>query len=398
LEPNTPLESLFERYVNNTCTEHEINSLLQYFGSANEADLRALIKQALNEADSVVIDRNEHLSELFINIKKNIPDFQTIELPVRHTSYRWYWASAAAVLLIACSVVFVVFDKNKLQQVAQRKALKEVIVPGGNKATLTLADGSKIMLDDATKGEIAEQAGISITKTADGQIVYTTSNSNSEASGSKLTYNTIETPIGGQYQINLPDGTKVWLNAASSLKYPTQFAANERRVELTGEGYFEVAKKGEGKKIPFIVKTASQTVEVLGTHFNINSYMDENCTKTTLLEGSVRVSQNATTKLLHPGQQSIVKSNSFEVEKVDIESEIAWKNGYFDFKEDIESIMKKLSRWYDIHVVYKMDKDPSLMFGGKVSRSKNIYAVLSIIEETGNVHFKVEGRRVTVMK
>lgn len=209
-------------------------------------------------------------------------------------------------------------------------------------------------------------------------------------------YNLIETPRAGQYQINLPDGTKVWLNAASSLRYPSRFSGSKRIVALTGEGYFEVAKN---KQHPFVVKTDRQEVQVLGTHFNINSYTDESSTNTTLVEGSVRVTTlDGKNRLLKPGEQSQLKGDEIEVSDVDTENVLSWKNGDFVFKgDDFKSIMRKISRWYDVEVIYQGDFD-DLKFGGYISRTKNISSVLSIMESTGKVHFNIKDKRITVSR
>jgi transmembrane sensor len=276
------------------------------------------------------------------------------------------------------------------------------VEPGDNEALLTLADGTKISLSAAATGAVAKQAGIEIVKTKDGQLIYNlnkTSGTTDESGANE--YNIISTPKGGQHQINLQDGTRIWLNAASSLKFLPDFAdLKERRVELIGEAYFEVSKD---KKRPFRVVTlqngTTQIVEVLGTHFNINNYEDENSTKTTLVEGSVRILTDANQpKVLKPGQQSILKNNAIVIETVDTEDAIAWKNGNFIFNdENLESIMRKISRWYDVEVYYQ-DKLPQASFLGTFSRSKNLSTLLKSLESAGKVHFKIEGRRITVMK
>lgn len=269
--------------------------------------------------------------------------------------------------------------------------------PGGNKATLTLANGQEINLSDAANGDLVKQQGISITKAADGQLVYHVSDKDNAHTG-QPEYNTITTPKGGQYQIVLPDGSKVWLNAASYLKFPSTFARLvNRKVELSGEAYFEVAKD---KAHPFIVESNKQTVEVLGTHFNISSYPDEQLIKTTLLEGSVSVNKSGTKEsaLLKPGEQLQLSSNNMEIVAVDVQSEVAWKNGYFKFKDDrIEDIMQQLSRWYNIEVKYEGATTEEL-YSGRISRFKNISQVLNMIEDAQSVHFKIEGRRITVTK
>ncbi|WP_159451628.1 FecR family protein [Pedobacter africanus] len=285
----------------------------------------------------------------------------------------------------------------------KRSTYASDVKPGGNKATLTLANGKKISLTDAENSTITEQLGVKITKTANGQLVYTLLGQ-TDAFNKKLAtqFNTIETPTGGQYQINLPDGTSVWLNAASSLKYPVMFDKAQRRVELSGEGYFEVSKD---KKRPFVVATAKYEVEVLGTHFNVNSYRDEALSKTTLLEGSVRINAIAKKKetpgsgiLLLPGQQAVLSDEANKVLAVDTEEAVAWKNGYFLFNEEsLESIMKKIERWYGVDVQYK-DKPESIQFMGRVSRSKNISAVLKALETAGNVRFEITGKKVYVTK
>lgn len=324
---------------------------------------------------------------------------------LRQTVFRkgWWMAAASVLLAVGLSVYFYQAG-NPFQ--SRQSAYVNDVKAGGNKAFLTLADGTRISLTDAKNGALAQQSGIQITKTAEGKLIYNTSfkrpaSLSPQGRGGKAgegqdNFNTIETPKGGQYQVILPDGTKVWLNAASSLKYPTYFAGNVRKVILQGEAYFEVV---HNKQQPFQVGTSKQTVEVLGTHFNINSYLDDGNTQTTLLEGSVRVNAQ-TNVVLKPGQQSVLNTkNEIKVRPANLETVMAWKNGDFIFKdENLENIMAQITRWYDVDVVYE-DLDPkSVKLGGWVSRSKNLSAVLKIIESIAKVHFKVEGRRVTVMK
>lgn len=288
------------------------------------------------------------------------------------------------------------YSNNASNQVATNNSTIRNFIPG-NKAILTLANGAKISLTDAADGEVARQSGISITKTKSGNIVYASA-SDKIPKNPAAVFNTIATPRGGEYQIRLPDGTKVWLNAATSLTYPVQFTGNERRVTLNGEAYFEVA---HDRTRPFKVFTQNQEVEVLGTHFNINSYDDESATRTTLLEGSVKVSKlnTVTGVVLKPGQLSVLNANSLKVEAADVESELDWKNGYFIFNEEsLSTIMKKVSRWYDVDVIYDQHASNSAQrFGGIVSRSKKITDVLKTMERTGEVHFKTDGRKVIVL-
>lgn len=311
----------------------------------------------------------------------------------------------AAVLFIVASVGIVYLNIRHNDRSSNPDFSKNNdVVPGGNKAFLTLADGSKISLTDAANGELVKQEGLVIKKTADGQLVYTLAEAAPGADNGALSFNTIETPKGGKYQINLPDGTRVWLNAASSLRYPTQFKGT-RTVELSGEGYFEVAKikDNTAKRVPFVVKSKGQEVEVLGTHFNINSYPDEDDVKTTLVEGAVKVKKDrsvavgVSTIILKPGEQSQLTEKSLNVKQVDIEAILAWRAGDFLFDgEDLKSIMRKVSRWYDVDVIYKGEFD-NLRFGGLISRSKNISSVLGIMESTGRIHFIIEGKQITVL-
>lgn len=294
-----------------------------------------------------------------------------------------YWISAAAiVLLVVGSLLFVDHRSKPVESAPQ---LTDVPA-GGNRAILTLADGSKIDLDDTHSGAVAMQEGVSISKTADGQLVYEVTRTNDLSS---QLYNTIETPNGGQYQVRLPDGTRVWLNAASTLRYPASFhAGKERRVELSGEAYFEVAHNA---KQPFIVSTNKQDVKVLGTRFNVNSYQDENVITTTLEEGSVQVSANGSSKIITPGEQTLFDGEQLVAQKADLTTALAWKNGRIYFRDaDIESIMRQVARWYDVAVVYK-SAVPAGKFNGGVSRKANLSEIMKILE-LNDIHFILENQ------
>ncbi len=314
----------------------------------------------------------------------------------------WPYVAAAAVILIVMSLGlhFYSDSSNVLKKHYVKK--QNDIAPGSNKAILTLADGRKISLTDATSGELASQSGINITKTADGQLLYTIADVNPPSE--HPVFNTIETPKGGQYQIVLPDGSKVWLNAASSLKFPVSFASlKERHVELKGEAYFEVAKQ---KSHPFIVSTDKQKIEVLGTHFNVNAYADESVAKTTLLEGSVEVwstsseSRNKSMKIkLTPGEQSVLSANGIDVIQVDTEEAIAWKQGYFRFyDENLESIMRKISRWYNVDVYWEDNSVKKESFAAVTTRFENVSKLLKMLEQTGDAKFEVEEGRIKISK
>src|SRR5215217_528273 len=306
---------------------------------------------------------------------------------------RRLWYSIAAVASIAVIIMGVWFFNSRYSSNVTQDtelAYHNDVAPGKNGATLTLANGQRIAINDALTGNIASQSGVKISKTADGELIYDITAAEKGATA----YNTLATTRGEQIRLRLPDGSLVFLNAASSLKYPTSFAnMNERSVELNGEGYFEVAKD---KAHPFIVQTDRQKVEVLGTHFNINSYADEAGTRTTLVEGSVRVSVNGHKEVLKPSQQSLLYDGAIKVQPANVEEVVAWKNGDFVFNgEPLQDIMRKLSRWYNIDVVYKGDVANEL-YTAKISRNKNISEVIQLLEQAESVHFKIEGRRVIV--
>ncbi|WP_316790447.1 FecR family protein [Pedobacter frigoris] len=308
--------------------------------------------------------------------------------------FRW---AAAAIFLVALSLALL-FNHNAEPEKKHVRFANDV-KPGGDKAVLTLADGSKISLTDVKTGAIASEQGIEIIKTKDGQLIYNIAGNSKVAPG---TVNVITTPRGGQYQLIMPDGTKVWLNAESAIGFSPAIASTRlREVELSGEAYFEVAKTHR----PFVVKTSRQTVKVLGTHFNINSYKDEPVDQTTLYEGSVLVTasnkmvseQQLDKVYLVPGQQSVVRNYALIVSPANMEEALAWKNGNFVFaNERIESIMRKIARWYDVEVIYE-GKITENDFVGSISRFKKVSEVLNLLELTQGVHFKIEGRRITVM-
>jgi ferric-dicitrate binding protein FerR (iron transport regulator) len=270
-----------------------------------------------------------------------------------------------------------------------------VVAPGTTKAMLILADGTKIELTEAKIGEVANDGTVSIRKTANGQLIYDLSNLAEDNSG-MIKYNTIETPRGGEYHVILPDGTLVWLNSASSLKFPTRFSGMTREVTLVGEAYFEVF---HNNKQPFHVHVKDTKVGVLGTHFNVSAYEDDNGVTTTLLEGSVSVSKNKKEFVLKPGQQSVTADNTDRiiVKGADIEQVMAWRNGYFRFNdEEIGSILKKVSRWYDVDIENRTTRKGQRL-GGISSRSKSLKDLMDQLEKVSDLHFKIEGRRIIVL-
>ncbi|TZF82117.1 DUF4974 domain-containing protein [Pedobacter sp. BS3] len=305
-----------------------------------------------------------------------------------------FWRVAvAAMLIIALSFAgYFIINHNPQQQFAKTKSTNDV-APGGNKAILILANGRKINLSDGPDNELVNQNGIKIYKKAGGQLVYDLTSSAKEPQNLHG-YNTIQTPAGGQYQVNLSDGTRVWLNAESSIHFPIAFTGKERKVSITGEAYFEVAHNASK---PFKVVSRDQEIKVLGTQFNVMAYNNEATVKTTLLKGSVAIKNAANSIVLKPGEQAETTLSAIRlVNDPDIDNAIAWKNGKIQFFDaDIQSIMRMLSRWYNVEIEYQ--GIPASRFGGSVSRSKNLSEVLNILEATGYVHFKIQGRRVIVM-
>ncbi len=393
------LRSLFTKYLNNNCSVAEIEALIVYFNDVEkENDLKKAIAKSMLEDEGLPDenDLDDKMVRIYQQLKPALNDNFLTKTAKNSTSSYLKYAIAASIMLIASIVLYFFLIENPDTGKLTAQHQGHEVYPGGNKAILTLADGSKISLTNAGNGALAKQAGIVITKTKDGQLVYEISKN--KAVSTVVSYNTITTPAGGQYQVNLPDGSSVWLNAQSSLTYPTTFNGNNRRVILTGEAYFEIVKHPDQ---PFIVSTngggKAQEVTVLGTHFNINSYQNEGVTKTTLLKGSVKVASLYDHINLKPGQQSILGDN-IKVMTVDTTQTVDWKNGSFYFNdENIQSIMRKLARWYDIDVVYKADL-PNIDFGGEISRTKKLSEVLKVLEITRTIHFAIEGRRVTVMQ
>lgn len=315
---------------------------------------------------------------LTIALQKMVPKSRTAKVIRVWPLYKWL--SVAAVLLLMMGGAYFFLRQKQQSSLAQNGAEMLVnvkpVLPGGDKATLTLSDGRTIALDSTNNGTVSNEGGIKVTKLG-GQLSYANENETAQ-----VLYNTITTPKGGQYQLLLSDGTRVWLNAASSLRFPAAFTGNERSVELTGEGYFEVARN-EAK--PFRVKVNEMEVRVLGTQFNVMAYGDEALLRTTLLEGRVRIKNGNSISLLTPGQQAqINKSGVVAIDKnADTEEAVAWKNGLFHFKNaDVETVMRSLSRWYNVAVVYE-GKAPQKRLTGKFYRNVSITQVLEILNHTG---------------
>ncbi|WP_316842923.1 FecR family protein [Pedobacter gandavensis] len=366
---------LLKKYEEGHCSPEEEALIESWYNQRAKKNSMNPIHEDLSEAKELIWN----------GVQQNVRSPKKVARPFIR------YAAAATIFIIAGTAAYFYVEQAESPISNQKNNLTD-IAPGGNKAYLLLSDGKRIALTGAENGTLAVHDGVTISKTADGQLVYNISDKNQKDDGS---YNSIQTPNGGQYQVRLPDGTIVWLNAASVLKYPVSFANNkERMVELQGEAYFEVAKD---PKKPFLVSSKGQQVEVLGTHFNISSYANEAAIKTTLLEGAVKVSEGKQMKILKPGQQAMVVNHDMTIKAANLEEVMAWKNGYFNFQDEaLENVMRQISRWYDVEVEYKGTLSQE-RFNGAISRFKNISQVLKMLSSTGVVHFKVEGRRVIVM-
>ncbi len=394
---NDRLKYLLEQYSADASTPAETKEL---FGWIRKSKDDALLK-----------DKIQGLWSGYKNDKELDVDWNAIYAKIINTPVigkRLVWpriAAAAVIILLLSSAGYFIFNNHSAKQIVKaetQRPFENDVAPGGNKAILTLANGTQIILDSAANGALTQQGNTKIIKLDSGQLAYNILN---EKPGEVL-YNTISTPRGGQYQIVLVDGSKVWLNASSSLRFPTSFTGKERNVDLTGEGYFEVA---HNPSMPFQVKSGDMTVQVLGTHFDINAYRDEPVIKTTLLEGAVKVSLSSPLSKreglgvrLQPGEQAQFSpsgSADIRVHTADVDAAVAWKNGRFVFQgNNIQFVMRQLARWYDVDVSYQGNVT-SEEFVGVINRSRyeNISQILEMLEKTRTVSFGISGRHITVM-
>jgi hypothetical protein len=373
---------LYERSLQGDCSPGELARLQQYeddFCFSDEANSDEVLKEKIYNRLSASISREEKVKPMF----------------------PWKAIAAAAAVLLVVASGFLYFNgrlsqRNKPLAVAaeKKRVIKQDLPPGSNKAVLILGDGREVELNKATEGPIAAQGNTTVNKSGNGQLIYQLTDK--LPTTSSAVFNTLAIPRGGQYNLTLPDGSKIWLNAASKLRFPTQFTGKERMVELEGEAYFEVA---HNQQQPFVVKVKGMQVEVLGTHFNVMAYTDEASINTTLLEGKVKLrNDHAAEVILQPGQEGVFTgSKGFKVNKADIEQVMSWKNGYFIFNdEDLTSIMRKISRWYNVDIQYS-GGTKKLSFMGNISRFKNVTEVLNMLALTGTVQFKIEAGKITVI-
>ena len=384
------ISALIQKYQDGTTSSEENQLLDAWYRSFDDTEVT--VHSMEMESETEISNRikarlNSHIAE-----GENIKPL-----------YKWKLPAAAAILLLVASAMFYFGNNHKLlktdrAEIAKRLIFKNDVSPGGNKAILTLADGSTIVLDSASNGTLTQQGNIKVQKLSNGLLAYTI-NGKQVTENDALFYNTISTPRGGKYQMILEDGTKVWLNAASSIRFPVIFTGKERKVSITGEAYFEVAKN---KEMPFRVDAAASEIEVLGTHFNINSYNDETAIRTTLLEGAVKVvnttaTANQQTGFLKPGQQSSInKEGKLNIiNNADTTEAMAWMHGQFQFASaDLKTILRQISRWYNVDIIYKGNTD--LHFTGQLSRSDNASKIFEQLAMTGEVNFKIENKNIIV--
>jgi transmembrane sensor len=407
LEKAEKIRVLITKYLKEELSVEERETLDKWVNQSDEN--RELFRQ-VSDKNSPDLFYNGYKE--YLDIIGKTPEFSYSQPPAKMVTIpsnkrSWYMAAASVALIVVITGYIFIKHNRQEQELTKtptpEKPFVKDVDPAGNKATLQLSNGKKITLTDAGNGMLAQDGKTIINKKQDGELVYE-AGSVHPGTGSILSYNTITTPRGGKYQVVLPDGSKVWLNAASALRFPIAFSGKERKVELSGEAYFEVIKD---KSKPFIVALTSVSgeydgsgeIEVLGTHFNVNAYEEEPKVSTTLLEGSIKFSASAknkirNSKVLTPGQQAVVNKNANDISIVtteDPEASIAWVNGKFSFeKTNLTSVMRELSRWYNIQVTYEGNVETNTLYTGKVDRMIPLSRLLSNLEKIGDTKFKVE--------
>jgi len=389
--------SLLDAYKMHSLSKEEQQELLQALADPAYSEiLKQWISDRWDKESLPELLSQERSKQIYDEIAGTI--FPDIKKKFYYRFHREIFTTAAAVAVGIVITVFWITNQPKpiVENIAEVvRVTKDVGAPDVTRARITLADGKVLYLDSLDNGQLSQQKGVEIIKLDNNQLQY-------KGSSAIVTYNTLTNPRGSDVvSITLADGTKVWLNADSYITYPTSFNSRERKVILSGEAYFDVAKN---KNVPFIVNINNKSeVKVFGTEFNIKAYRDEQAIRTTLIEGSVQVSQNINNSkehsyMLKPGQQaSISNEGTFVIAEVDANESIAWINGIFNFNDmDLESIMKNLARWYDVDIIFKNDELKNLNFGGIISRRSNISSILKFLAMTGTVNFEVDGNRIVV--
>jgi transmembrane sensor len=421
---NENIRDLIVKHIRNELKPEEKDQLQQWINASGDnrrlfEDLTnlPLLYQKLNRCDQYDLEKDD----VWVEIEKSLASGNRTRLSFLKGKRRWLKYAAAAAILIITMAGYLWFYKATPDKSPQQETIAKVendVPPGQHKAMLTLSDGRKIVLDSAAQGELTQQQGIKVLN-KDGQLVYDASKVSPTGGDLEGAYNTLSTTKGQMYATILSDGSRVWLNSASSVKYPVAFSGKNRSVEITGEAYFEV--KHDATKPFFVIFSSPRafgegrkgTVEVLGTRFNINAYDDEAAVKTTLLEGSVKMASGKwrvasgssgaysnSEVILQPGEQAVLYRDHHSPLTINhspnLESVLAWKEGRFYFDgADISEVMRQLERWYNIEVVYEGAR-PTLLFGGKMERNLNLSQVLRALEYTG-IRFRIEGRKLIVM-
>ncbi len=390
---------LLKRYLDNTITTNEADELFTWLRN-NSMEDNSEVEQIMaayyqgSFAGSATTPLQSSRNQLEKLLEKINAEQEKQEAPVKRMNSKWWLAAASIIILLGVGSYFIFFN-NAQPDNNMAKTLPtiptDVAAPKANKAIITLSNGQQVPIDSLSSGQLAMQGNMLITKNSNGEIIYSGGSDNNGA----MAYNTLYNPRGSKVQtITLADGTQVWLNTESSLRYPVAFSGKERKVEITGEAYFEVAHNAQ---MPFYVTSNDVSVKVLGTHFNVNAYEDENLLKVTLLEGLVNVSKGSSALKLTPGQQAEIGTTINLNKDCNTEDVMAWKNGFFAFRHaDLNAILKQVSRWYAIDVDYKGSNN-NQEFSGKIDRNLGLSEVLRILERTG-VHFKIEGgKRLTIL-
>ncbi|NGM67180.1 FecR family protein [Sphingobacterium sp. SGR-19] len=394
------IRQLFHRFLQNRCTSEELDRLYQYFEiDENEAVLREIILEELDKdlEEGNEVAQEQHLSLLFDQLNEKIQGAREVPLYKRLLSSRWVQIAATISLVAFLAVASYRYMNPPAPIEKLVKSEADYPQPGSDKAVLTLFNGKQVVLNDAKQDQILKEAGVTVFNAEEGLVVYQVDESVVPGHHDDTQINTISTPRGGQYQIVLTDGTKVWLNASSSLEFPSHFSGDSRKVKLIGEAYFEVAHQASK---PFFVQTAESEVEVLGTIFNVMAYPEEKSSQITLLTGSVNINKKSETVRLHPGQQAEITRDrkSIRVLNVDPESIVAWKNGIFLFDgSDLQQVMRQVGRWYNAEVEYQ-DGVPPVKLTGMVSRKDSLAVLLEILERAGGLDVDVYGNKVMVKR
>jgi len=387
------LDILVDKFMNHRLTTEEHQIFFEWLNSLPEdkaGEILGKCSSAFERQKDVYLPKYNSLIEAIEQELDHVSPKAAISKP--ETGHVFLYIAAALITGILC-VFFYSGRQQNPPAIAVHPSIVKPIVPGSNKAVLTLADGKRITLAEAESGLLAQQHDLQIYKTDHGELICSKKNNSSHAGAISAGVNTLSTPRGGQYKLTLADGTMVWLNAATTLKFPAVFTGHQRLVELNGEAYFEVAKN---MAMPFIVRVNQSSIEVLGTHFNVMGYSNEPAMHTTLLEGAVRISRGKELRNLLPGQEAVVQQGII-IKPADTSQAVGWKNGNFSFShERIDVVMNKIARWYDVDIQYQ-GKVTREEFVGVVPRSKELADVLRKLELTGLLKFKIKERSVIVM-